>query len=598
MAAMAIAACGANTANLADQPGSPQGPPLIVAPNTGVTFSDDFNPYDPSSVVSSMSMVSLVNEPLVEFDQLDASSAGTHLWLATGYSFGNGGKDLQITIRRDVRFDDGSPFGPEDVAATFRAMENPEADTTGVPPQVSDPTIAGDTVTLHFSSPEYTSASAILGATYMLPARLADQVARDPTMTIAHPIGTGPFMLNHYSSSLITYKPNPYYWGGTPPESEIEVPAVADSPLPALLSSRLDWAYFGTIGGVYDEYVNPDPVTNHIWPAPGNTVTLWFNLNPGNGGATGIGDPQVRRAVSYGVDRYALAWQGEQNQEQPASSSGGLTLPTQSAFLPADGSLTDDLSTSGNVPDAATAAADGLPTGDDVYDILTADGYTPPSGSSFSNGTYGPAEPCTSNDAANCWEKGGQDISFSVYDPTSFPDYWEDAILIAQELQGLGMDVTTQPAQGYGDWDSTLTADPSGWQTTIHWGQSGAMYGATPYAQLEDWLDGSISTTTAHYAGYLDPAAETVLQTYASTDPSETAALDHVVQQLEAIMSTEVPEAPLLYGAIWDEFSSAKYVGWPDQSNPYMNPSPMDPQLPYILMQLKAVGACSLGSWQ
>jgi peptide/nickel transport system substrate-binding protein len=52
-------------------------------------------------------------------------------------------------------------------------------------------------------------------------------------------------------------------------------------------------------------------------------------------------------------------------------------------------------------------------------------------------------------------------------------------------------------------------------------------------------------------------------------------------------MSTEVPDAPLLYGADWNVFSSSKYTGWPNQGHPYMNPSPSDPQMPYILMQLK-----------
>jgi len=55
------------------------------------------------------------------------------------------------------------------------------------------------------------------------------------------------------------------------------------------------------------------------------------------------------------------------------------------------------------------------------------------------------------------------------------------------------------------------------------------------------------------------------------------------------VMSDQVPDAPLLYGADWNVFSSAKYTGWPNQSHPYMNPSPSDPQMPYILMQLKPV---------
>jgi peptide/nickel transport system substrate-binding protein len=54
-------------------------------------------------------------------------------------------------------------------------------------------------------------------------------------------------------------------------------------------------------------------------------------------------------------------------------------------------------------------------------------------------------------------------------------------------------------------------------------------------------------------------------------------------------MSTQVPYVPVVYGADWNVYSSAKYTGWPNQSHPYMNPTPSDPQMPYILMQLKPV---------
>jgi peptide/nickel transport system substrate-binding protein len=61
------------------------------------------------------------------------------------------------------------------------------------------------------------------------------------------------------------------------------------------------------------------------------------------------------------------------------------------------------------------------------------------------------------------------------------------------------------------------------------------------------------------------------------------------VQTLTDIISTQAPVVPLLYGADWNVYSSAHFTGWPDGANPYMDPSPADPQLPYILMQLKAV---------
>jgi peptide/nickel transport system substrate-binding protein len=584
MTTLFVAACSGS----ATAPTTTQGKPLIYEPTTGDTFSDDFNPYDPNSVASSVGMKSIIYEPLVEFDQLDPTSAGTHFWLATAYAFQNGGKDLQITVRTGVKFSNGAAFGPNDVAATFVAMNNPKVDVPGVAPQASAPTVSGNNVTLHFSTPQYTGLWAILGTTYIMQASVANQITANPTMQITHPIGTGPFELDSYSSSLIKFKPNPNYWGGKPPESAVEVPSIATNAAAsdALVSDQLDWAG-NDIPNIYASFVNLDPQTNHAWFASGSTVALRFNLSPGNGGATGISDVAVRKAVSYGIDRNALALLGESGYEQPATSSGGLILPAQKAFLPSDGSLTNDLSTAGNVPDGATAKTDNLPAGDDVYDILTSGGWSAPATSSYSSGssTYKSGGNCDGSNVANCWTKGGQIIKFSVYDPVPFSDYWEDAQLISQELQALGMDVTTKPAQGYSDWNANLTGSTTAWQTAIHWGQGGQI----PYTQYEDWLDGSDATSAAHFEGYSNPAAEAALTTYAGTDPSDTATLYPAVQQLEKIMSTDVPEAPLLYGADWNVYSSAKYVGWPDQSEPYMDPSPSDPQMPYILMQLKPV---------
>ena len=594
---VAVAACGSSsTSTTSSSPSTTTtaGPPLIAEPTTGVTFSDDFNPYDGNSVAEQMGTRTMVNEPLIEFDQLDPTSSGTHYWLASAYSFSNSGKTLSVTIKPNIKFNNGTAFGPADVVATYTMLMNAKANINGVPTQSSAPTASGNVVTLNFATAQYTSLYTILGNEYMLPASEANSIAADPTVKITDPVGTGPFMLKSYTSSLITWKPNPYYWGGKPPESEIETPSLATNAAAsdALVSGQLDWAG-NDIPNVYSNFVDLDPQTNNAWFAPGSTVTLWFNLNPGNGGATGIGDAQVRKAVSYAIDRNALGLLGKSGYELPASSSSGLIIPAQKSYLPSDGSLTNDLSTSGNVPDAATAKADNLPSGDDVYDILTADGYTAPTSSSYSSstGTYTPGGTCTSNNPANCWEKSGQDISFSVYDPIAFSDYWEDAALISSELQAVGMDVTTKAAQGYSDWFSGYSTSTSDWQTLIHWGSGGSI----PYIQYEDWFDATSSTNSAAYTGLKnwsgDAAAETALTNYASTDPSDTSTLLPIVQSLETAMSTQVPYVPLLYGADWNVFSSAAYTGWPNQSHPYMDPSPSDPQMPYILMQLRPVAS-------
>jgi peptide/nickel transport system substrate-binding protein len=582
MAVLLAAACQQSSNNTATG-----GKPLIAEPTTGVTFSEDFNPYDNNSVASSMGTRSMVNEPLYEFDQLDATAAGVHPWLATAYAFQNGGKDLQVTIRQGVKFTDGSTFGPADVAATFKMFQTaPATNIRGVPAQAADPSVSGNNVVLHFKSAQFTGLFNILSNTFMLKASMAQQIAANPTLQIKVPVGTGPFMLSSYSSSLIRWKPNPNYWGGTPPESEIDTPSIATNAAAsdALVSGQLDWAG-NDIPNVYANFVNLNPLTNHAWFAAGSTVTLWFNLNPGNGGATGIDEAAVRKAVSYGVDRNALALLGESGYEQPATSSSGLILPNQSAFL--QSTLKNDLSINGSVPDAATAKAQSLPAGADVYDVLKNAGWSAPASSHYDSGTgtYKSGGNCDGSNTANCWTKGSKIIKFSVYDPVPFSDYWENAALMSQELQALGMDVTTKPAQGYSDWNTNITSQPSQWQTAIHWGNGGSI----PYIQYQNWFDSTDVNSVAHYQGWSNPDALAALRQYEGTDPSDTATLYPIVQKLEMIMATDVPDAPLLYGADWNVFSSAKYTNWPNQSHPYMNPSPSDPQMPYILMQLKPV---------
>src|SRR5260370_668120 len=121
---------------------------------------------------------------VVAFDELDPTAAGTHPWLATAFTFANGGKDIVLTIRQNVKFNDGSSFGPADVAATYKVVANPHANLFGVPDQASDASVNGNTVTLHFKTPQYTSLFTILPTTYFLKPSLPNQLAPNPTMAI------------------------------------------------------------------------------------------------------------------------------------------------------------------------------------------------------------------------------------------------------------------------------------------------------------------------------------------------------------------------------------------------------------------------------
>ena len=539
--------------------------PLIEESNTGVTFTQDFNPFDQGSIAHKMNLTSLIYEPLYEIDALDASQA--HPWLATAYSWQSAGKDLAITVRSGVKFSDGSSLTPADVAATFKAVQDtPAANYSGVPAQRAAPSVSGSTVTLHFSTPQYTNFFSILGNTFIVPSALISQLGSSlATGTVEKPVGTGPFALSSFSTSIMKFKPNPNYWGGKPPEPEIDVPAMAtnNAASQALAAGQLDWAG-NDIANVYQNFVNLNPVTNHAWFASGNTVTLWFNVNYG-----ALSDPQVRKAISFGINRTELASYGESGYEYPATSSSALILPNQQSYL--DGSLANDLPAN-NEPDATKAKADKW-TGPTVSSILTADGY---SGWNPNGGN------CT-GPGTNCWTKNGQIISFNIEDPIPYSDYWTNAQLISQELQAAGIDATTMGDDPDTGWYAHYQS--GNFQAMIHWGAGGA----NPFVQYQNWLDSAQPKSAGNYGGYNSSTAQQALQSVAGTDPSNTSALNTAMQSLEKIMSTEVPEAPLLYGADWNVYSTAHYTGWADATHPYMDPSPNDPELPYILMHLKPV---------
>src|ERR1035437_4035242 len=121
--ALGVAACGSTSTGTS--PGSTStssttapGPALYEEANVGVTFTQDFNPFDTASLAHGMNMTTLVYEPLYEMDALNPGSSGSHPWLASSYAFGTGGTTLAITVKSNVKFNDGSAMSANDVANT------------------------------------------------------------------------------------------------------------------------------------------------------------------------------------------------------------------------------------------------------------------------------------------------------------------------------------------------------------------------------------------------------------------------------------------------------------------------------------------------
>ena len=83
-------------------------------------------------------------------------------WLATGYKWSNGGKSVTFTIRQGVKWNNGTPMTPADVAFTYNLVKtNPAINLAGL--QIISVSTSGNTVTLTFPNPQYTNLQQIAG---------------------------------------------------------------------------------------------------------------------------------------------------------------------------------------------------------------------------------------------------------------------------------------------------------------------------------------------------------------------------------------------------------------------------------------------------
>jgi len=518
---------------------------LTEESNVGVTFTRNFNPFDTNSLAAEMNLRTLTYEPLLEFNPLKPGVI--YPWLAKSWTWSNGGKTLSFKLRQDVRWSDGQLLTASDVAFTFNIINAvPAANYSGVPPLAQVTATDPATAVLNFKTPQYANLYAIAGSTYIVPQHIWQSVSNPATATIVTPIGTGPYVLKKFSTRLATFTVNPYYWGGKPPVTNVKVPSLADNQaaIAALADGQLDWAG-NDLPNIQTVYVSRNSAHNHYWFPPGNTVTLWVNM--GKGGP--LADPVVRRAISAGIDRRQVARLGESGYENPATSSSGLILPNQQTYLAPQ--VTGDLPATG---DAAR-----------VRKLLSSDGY--------------------SKDSDGMWAKNGKEISFAIEDPVAFTDYYADAQFIANQLNQVGIKATVDGVSTP-QWFTDLGTGT--FDTAIRWGAGGPY----PFQQYQNWLDNTLAAPTgktapANFGRYNDPRTQSLLVEYENTNDLATQA--RITRQLSAIVSAQLPVIPLLYGADWNVYSTAHFTGWPTASDPYINPSPNDPELPYILMHLRPV---------
>jgi peptide/nickel transport system substrate-binding protein len=541
-AGVLAAACGSGSGSSNNNTSAKSGV-VTISNENGALWTCNFSPF---SVSDTLLSVGFVYEPLVFVNPLQ--NGNTTPMLATAWAWGAGNKTLTFTIRKGVKFSDGTPLTPADVVFTFNLIKKYAAlDLTGVWSVLSGVSQTGsDQVTMTFNTAAVPYFYYIADQTAIVPAHIWSKISNPVAYPDSHPVGTGPYEVNPCSSANVTYTANPHYWQpGEPHIAKVEYPAFTSNNTAndQLATGQAQWGS-QYIPSIQAFYTSKSPAF-HYWFPPTVNVSLVPNLtNPL------LANVKVRQAMSYAIDRGKVSAIGESGYEPPANQAGIVT-PTFSSWL--DSSLASSYNYSYNPAKAKQ--------------ILASAGFKMGSDGIMANAA-------------------GQKLAFTVINIGGYSDWVASMQVIAQNLRAVGIQLTPDNLTN----TAFTAAITTGKYQIAYYDQQ--TFGPGPYYELTNWLDsantapiGKIAAT--NYERYSNPATDSLIHSYAAT--TSVATQHAIVDQLQQVMLTDLPIVPVVEAVDWYQWDDQNLTGWPTPGNPYAQPSAYAfPDMEQVLLHLKA----------
>jgi peptide/nickel transport system substrate-binding protein len=157
-------------------------------------------------------------------------------WLATGWTIAKDGKSITFTLRKGVKFHDGTDFNAEAVKYVLDAFRNGRKADLSIVSSID--VIDNYTVRLNLAAFD----NSILASLTVTPGLIISPTAlktHDKAWAMLNPVGTGPFKLvRHERDTLLRYERFPGYWQkGKPYLDGVEFIFTAD-PFTALMSFK------------------------------------------------------------------------------------------------------------------------------------------------------------------------------------------------------------------------------------------------------------------------------------------------------------------------------------------------------------------------
>ncbi len=540
MLVIVLAACGgSNSTTQVKRPAHPNS--LTMLANQQDAYTQNFNPYNTASVISGTQ--GLIYETLLYVNRLDGS---VKPWLASSYELASDAQSITFHLRQGVTWSDGQPFTSDDVVFTLNLiLKNPSIDLTGIGAAVKNVNAPdANTVIVKLSKPFNPIVWILGGQVFILPKHTWSSVKGDPSQYAdAHPVGTGPYIVKSFTPQLVDLVKNPKFWQpGKPQVDEVKIPAYSsnDSAQLALQKGQIDWTNL-FVPNLDKTYVALDKQHYHYWFPSSDDVMLYLNLTKAP-----FNDLQVRKAISLALNRDTISKLGEAGYEPPANPTGlvGESIKTYTAPQYATMQFTQN-----------TAQAD---------QTLESDGWT--------------------RGADGFYTRNGKQLAFSIIVVSGYTDYVADCQVMVKDLRSAGINATVNAMSN----DAFTSALENGqYDTGILWTNPGP----TPYYIYDGLLRSTNSapvgqSAPSNYERWMDPATDKLLDQYASSTDAQVQR--QALEGLQQIMVEQLPSIPLTAEPYWYEYSTTKFVGWPNEQHPYAAPGTAEyPDIEIVLLNLQ-----------
>ncbi len=495
------------------------------------TWVRNFNPF--LSDVRYPAQQNGMYEPLLLFNFATGELVP---WLATEYAWNEDNTVLTFKIREGVKWSDGQAFTMDDVIFTFdlvKAYPALDATTASILTDYVESYSALDDTTLEFKFKKiYTPALYDISNLWVVPEHIWKDIKNPVTFTNENPVATGPFTeVTRFEDQIYVVEKNPYYWQeGKPYFQGLRFPAFPgnDQANMALVNDELDWAG-NFVPDIEKTFVAKNPENFHYYFAEGDMVLLYINptLKP-------FDNPEVRKAVSMGIDRKMVVDVAMFNYAPPADATGlseGYKVWKNAKAVEAGTWTNYDVAKANEMLDAL-----GLKKGDDgirrdldgnpmKYDLLVVSGWT---------------------------------------------DWVSTCQIIAQNMKDLGIDIAVRTPE-FSAYMDTLGKGHHQW--AISWSAGGP----TPYAFYRSQVSSQSAQPLGEAAAenwnrYVSKEADQLLDDFANT--SDIARQKEIMGQLQMVFVNEAPALPLFPGPQWYEYTTSRFVGWPSKENPYAPGTP------------------------